>query len=69
VARAEIQGNTFISNRATGKYAPANQTTDVGGAIQAEYEALIDLGPHDTNLYHNNLPKDIYYDYASASPR
>ena len=69
VARAEIQGNTFISNRATGKYAPANQTTDVGGAIQAEYEALIDLGPHDTNLYHNNLPKDIYYEYASASSR
>jgi len=69
VARAEIQGNTFISNRATGKYSPSNQTTDVGGAIQAEYESLIDLGPHDTNSYQNNLPKDIYYDYASASPR
>jgi len=67
VARAEIQGNTFISNRASGKYSPQHQTTDVGGAIQAEYESLIDLGPHDTNSYQNNLPKNIYYDYASGA--
>jgi len=67
VARAEIQDNTFISNRATGKYSPINQTTDVGGAIQAEYESLVDLGLHDTNSYQNNLPKNIHYDYASVT--
>lgn len=67
VARTEIQDNTFISNRATGKYSPSNQTTDVGGAIQAEYKSLIDLGPHDTNSHHNNLPKNIHYDYASVT--
>jgi len=67
VARAEIRGNTFISNRATGKYSPHHQTTDVGGAIQAEYESLINLGSHDTNSYQNNLPKNIHYDYASVT--
>jgi len=68
VARVKIQGNTFISNRATGNYSPHNQTTDVGGAIQAEYESLIDLGPGDTNSYSQNLPHDVYYDYGLATP-
>jgi len=68
VARVKIQGNTFISNRASGNYSPHNQTTDVGGAIQAEYESLIDLGPGDTNSYSQNLPHDVYYDYGLASP-
>ena len=62
VAQVDIQNNTFIDNSATGKYSPSNKTDNVGGAIQAEYESLIDLGVHDTNAYFVNLPQDIYYE-------
>ena len=69
MAQTKIQNNTFISNRATGKYSAVNQpTTDVGGAIHAEYESLVDLGPGDTNYYYGNTPpnRDVYYDRPST---
>jgi len=66
VARAEIHGNTFISNRATGQFSGKEPTTEVGGAIHARYETLVDLGPGDTNSYLDNKPDghDVYYDDA-----
>jgi len=65
VASVEIRGNDFVSNRATGEYSPISKTTDVGGAIQAAYESLIDWGVRDTNTYVTNLPEghDVYYEF------
>jgi len=65
ISPVQLRENTFISNRATGRYSPHNETRDVGGALQALYRELVDLGARDTNTYQNSQPQDLYYEYDS----